>query len=84
MPIIVFGDSSNIQENKNDTGLLVQKPYLRTNFIETNIEENIDLKNQKESKKYLMLLVFQKQLQKIMLIIYSKLLLISMMLTYKK
>ena len=26
--------------------LLVKKPYLRTNFIEANIEEDIDLKNQ--------------------------------------
>ena len=25
--------------------MLVQKPYLRTNYIEANIEEDIDLKN---------------------------------------
>ena len=31
---------------KNDTSLFVQKPYLRTNYIEANIEEDIDLKNQ--------------------------------------
>ena len=34
------------KDNKIDTNLFVQKPYLRTNFIEANIEEDIDLKNQ--------------------------------------
>ena len=46
MPINVFGNSSNNSENKIDTSLFVQKPYLRTNYIESNIEEDIDLKNQ--------------------------------------
>ena len=47
MPINVFGSSnSNNSEQKIDTSLFVQKPYLRTNYIEANIEENIDLKNQ--------------------------------------
>ena len=46
MPINVFGNSSNNSDNKIDTSLFVQKPYLRTNYIEANIEENIDLKNQ--------------------------------------
>ena len=46
MPINVFGNSSNNSEQKNDTSLIVQKPYLRTNYIESNIEEDIDLKNQ--------------------------------------
>ena len=32
--------------NKIDTALFVQKPFLRTNYIESNIEENIDMKNQ--------------------------------------
>ena len=41
MPIIVFGNS----EQKIDTSIFVQKPYLRTNYIEANIEEDIDLKN---------------------------------------
>ena len=31
---------------KNDTSLFVQKPYLRTNQIEANVEEDIDLKSQ--------------------------------------
>ena len=47
MPINVFGNSShNNNNNKIDTSLFVQKPYLTTNYIEANIEEDIDLKNQ--------------------------------------
>ena len=46
MPINVFGISSNNSDNKIDTSLFVQKPYLRTNYIESNIEEDINLKNQ--------------------------------------
>ena len=46
MPINVFGNSSNNSDNKIDTSMFVQKPYLRTNHIESNIEEDIDLKNQ--------------------------------------
>ena len=45
MPINVFGNSSNNSDNKIDTSLFVQKPYLRINYIESNIED-IDLKNQ--------------------------------------
>ena len=45
MPINVFGNSSNNSDNKIDTSLFVQKPYLRTNYIESNIED-FDLKNQ--------------------------------------
>ena len=43
----VFGDSSSSQYNgnKTDTSLFVEKPYLRTNYIETSLEEDIDLKN---------------------------------------
>ena len=41
----VFGNSSNNSEHKIDTSLFVQKPYLRTNYIESNIED-IDSKNQ--------------------------------------
>ena len=51
MPINVFGNSnSNDNGNKIDTSLFVQKPYLRTNYIEANIEEDIDLKNQHRIK----------------------------------
>ena len=47
MPINVFSNSSSSYgNNKIDTSLFVQKPYLRTNYIESNIEEDIDLKNQ--------------------------------------
>ena len=50
MPINVFGYSSNNNDNKIDTSLFVQKPYLRTNYIESKIEEDIDLKNQYKIK----------------------------------
>ena len=47
MPINVFGNSnSNNSGNEVDTSLFVQKPYLRTNYIENIIEEDIDSKNQ--------------------------------------
>ena len=46
MPINVFRNSSNNSDNKIDTSLFVQKPYLRANYIEANNEEDIDLKNQ--------------------------------------
>ena len=46
MPINVFGNSSNNNDSKIDTSVFVQKPYLRTNYIESNIEEDIDLKDQ--------------------------------------
>ena len=47
MPIYVFRQS-NSKDNGNriDTSLFVQKPYLRTNYIQSDIEEDIDLKNQ--------------------------------------
>ena len=46
MPINVSGTSSNVNNNKIDTSLFLQKPYLTTNYIEANIEEDINLKNQ--------------------------------------
>ena len=46
MPINVFGNSLNNSDNKIDTSLFVKKPYLRTNYIESNKEEDLDLKNQ--------------------------------------
>ena len=46
MPINVFGNSSINSDNKIDNSMFVQKPYLRTNYIECNIGEDIDLKNQ--------------------------------------
>ena len=45
MPINVFGNSnSNNNGDKIDTSLFVQKPYLRTNYIESNIEEDFESK----------------------------------------
>ena len=46
MPINVLGNSSHDNNNKIDTSLFVQKPYLRTNYFEAIIGEDIDLKNQ--------------------------------------
>ena len=47
MPKNVFGNSnSNDNGKKIDTSFFVQKAYLRTKYIESNIEEDIDLKNQ--------------------------------------
>ena len=53
MPINVFGNSnSQNSDNKIHTSLFVQKPYLRINYIESNIEEDIDLKNQFRIKNF--------------------------------
>ena len=46
MPNNVFGNSSNNSDNKIDTSLFVKKPYLRHNYIETDIDHDINLKNQ--------------------------------------
>ena len=47
MPINVFGNSnSNNSDDKIDTSLIVQNHYLRTNYKESNNEEDIDFKNQ--------------------------------------
>ena len=45
MSINLFGNSSHDNNNKIDTSLFVQKPYLRTNLIDNNIED-IETKNQ--------------------------------------
>ena len=50
MPINVFGNFSNNSDNKIDTSLFVQKPYLRTNYIEAIIEEDLNMKNQLKIK----------------------------------
>ena len=50
MPNIVFGNSSNNSDSKIDTSFFVQKPYLRTNSIEANKEEDIVLKSQNRIK----------------------------------
>ena len=53
MSINVLGNSNHNNNNKIDTRLFVQKPYLRTYFIESNTEEDIDLKNQFRLKNLL-------------------------------
>ena len=50
MPINEFGSSSHDISEIIDTSLFVQKPYLRTNYLESNIEGDKDPKNQKRSK----------------------------------
>ena len=51
MPINVFGNmNSHDNGNKIDTSLFVQKTYLKHNYIESNMEEDIDLKNQYRTK----------------------------------
>ena len=73
MPMSAFGNSSHNNINKTDTSLNVQKPYLRTNYIEGKMEEDLDLKNQKRIKN-LPDPVLEKQLQKISLMICSMIL----------
>ena len=51
MPINVFGNTSKKSKNKTEILLLVQKPILRANYTESNIEEDIDMKNQFRIKK---------------------------------
>ena len=64
MPINVFGNSNSINSvNKIDTYQFVQKTYLRSNYIEANIEEDIDLKINTELKIYHILLVLENQFQ---------------------
>ena len=46
MPINVVGSTSGFTENKMDTHLIVQKPFSRTKYNESHIEEDVDLKNQ--------------------------------------
>ena len=41
MPLKVIGKKNSLsidKDNKNDTSSFLQKPYLRTNYIESNIE----------------------------------------------
>ena len=66
MAINVFGIISSSYDNciKIHTSLFVQKPYLRTKYIESNIEEDIDLINQ-----FRIVSPYKKQLQKTMLIL---------------
>ena len=53
MPTNVFGNSSSSNDNGNkiDTSLFVRKPFLRTNYIESIIDDGIDSKYQHGIKK---------------------------------
>ena len=46
IPINVFGNSSNNSDSKIDSFRFVQKPYLRSNYIESDRDHDINLKNQ--------------------------------------
>ena len=50
MPISVFGNSIQNNSNKIDNTQFVQKTYLRTNYIESDIAHDIDLKNHNRIK----------------------------------
>ena len=41
MPINVFVNSSNNFKNRIDTSIFVQKPYLRTNYIELLVKKTM-------------------------------------------
>ena len=45
MPIKVFGSTSRNSKSKIDTNLFAEKPFSRTNYLESNLEEVFDLKN---------------------------------------
>ena len=53
MPTKVCGSTSQYVEKKVETSLFAREPYLRTTFIESNIEEDIDKKNHYKSEKLL-------------------------------
>ena len=50
MLINIFGNSSNNSERRIDTSIFVQKPFFRTNYLESNNEEDMDMKNQFRDK----------------------------------
>ena len=51
MPLNIFGNNnSNDKGNKLNTSLFVQEPYVRTNYKEAKVEEDIDLKYQYRNK----------------------------------
>ena len=53
MPINVSGNSCHDDKSKIDTSLFVQKPFLRKNYVESDLEDDIDLKNQYRIKNVL-------------------------------
>ena len=77
MLLYVFGNSSpsSDNDNKNDTSIFVQKPFLRTSSIEAYIVEDIDSKKQYRAKNSPdPISIREKQIQQSMLIICSTIL----------
>ena len=74
MPISVFGTDSHDNNKKIDTSLFVQKPYLRTNYIEANIEEEIDLTNHFRIENLPDRISIREAYSKISLIVFSAIL----------
>ena len=59
---------------KIDTSFFVQKPYLRTDFLESNIEEDINLKKQFRTRNLPDPISIREAASKKMLTIYSTIL----------
>ena len=51
VPINLFSSTSRKTESKLDTISIVSKPYLRTNYIQSNTGEEIDMKSHFKFKK---------------------------------
>ena len=66
MPIKVFGNSSFSYDNgkKIDTSKFVQRLYLRSNYLENNIGDDIDLRNHFRIKKYLDPITIREEVSK--------------------
>ena len=60
----VTGKISNNSHNKIDTSPFVQKPYLRTKYIRSNTEEDIDFKNQYSFKNLIDPISFREAAEK--------------------
>ena len=68
----VYGSTSSAKKkNKLDETSFVQKQYLTTNYIESNIEQDFEVKNQFERKKYLLQSILIKLIQSLTLMISS-------------
>ena len=50
MPLNVIGSSTSGISNTHDTSSFVQKPYSRIDYIESDIEDYMDMRNQKRIK----------------------------------
>ena len=69
MPMNVFGNTSRKTENKLDVLSFVQKLVFRTNYIEMEVEEDIDLNNHNQFRKKIPVQsALENQLQSSMLV----------------